>query len=146
MRSKNCSLPGDSSPVDQSLRVTRSGECITRFRFSRSSLFPITSANDSCCAIIRGDYLYQLKDHIAYRYELMEPLGRGSFGQVVKVLDHKRKEYAALKIIRNKKKFYNQAIIELKILKYIRDNDPHNQTNIVKIKDFVIFRNHVVTK
>jgi dual specificity tyrosine-phosphorylation-regulated kinase 2/3/4 len=41
-------------------------------------------------------------------------------------MDHKRKEISALKIIRNKKKFYNQAIIELKILKYIRDNDPHN--------------------
>jgi len=61
----------------------------------------------------------------------------------LKVYDYKRKEFSALKIIRNKKKFYNQTIIELKILKYIRDNDPNNTTNIVKIKDFVIFRNHV---
>ena len=62
----------------------------------------------------------------------------------MKVFDYKRKEFSALKIIRNKKKFYNQAIIELKILKYIKDKDTYNQTNIVKIKDFVIFRNHVV--
>ena len=92
----------------------------------------------------RGDYVYQQHDHIAYRYEILEHLGRGSFGQVVKVYDYKRKEFSALKIIRNKKKFYNQAIIELKVLKYIRDNDPSNSANIVKIKDFVIFRNHVV--
>jgi len=71
-------------------------------------------------------------------------LGKGSFGTVIKVFDHKRKEESALKIIRNKKKFYNQSIVELKILKFIRDHDPHSQTNIVKIKDFVIFRNHVV--
>ena len=63
---------------------------------------------------------------MAYRYEIHEHLGRGSFGQVLKVYDYKRKEFSALKIIRNKKKFYNQAIIELKILKYIRDNDPNN--------------------
>ncbi|KAL4448796.1 hypothetical protein ABPG74_012885 [Tetrahymena malaccensis] len=91
----------------------------------------------------KGDYLYTLNDHIAYRYELIEALGKGSFGQVIKVFDHKRKEYSALKIIRNKKNFYNQAIVELNILKYIKDNDPQNQTNIVKIKDFVIFRSHV---
>jgi len=60
------------------------------------------------------------------------------------VFDFKRKEFSALKIIRNKKKLYNQALVELKILKYLRDNDVYNQMNIVKIKDFVIFRNHVV--
>lgn len=62
----------------------------------------------------------------------------------MKVFDHKRNEESALKIIRSKKKFFNQALIELKILKYIKDNDPENKTNLVKIKDFVIFRNHVV--
>jgi len=83
-------------------------------------------------------------EHIAYRYEVIEHLGKGSFGSVVRVFDYKRKEFSALKIIRNKKKFYNQALIELKILKYIKDNDIYNQANIVWIKDFVIFRNHVV--
>ena len=42
---------------------------------------------------------------------------------MIKVFDHKKKEYAALKIIRNKKKTHDQAIIELKILKYINDSD-----------------------
>lgn len=45
---------------------------------------------------------------------------------MIKVYDHKKQEYAALKIIRNKKKFHNQAIIELKILKFIKDNDIYN--------------------
>lgn len=30
----------------------------------------------------RGDYKVVLKDHIAYRFEVLQPLGRGSFGQV----------------------------------------------------------------
>ena len=46
-----------------------------------------------------------MKDHIAYRYEIQEPLGKGSFGQALKVFDHKTKEFFALKIIWNKKKF-----------------------------------------
>lgn len=32
-----------------------------------------------------GAYTFQVKDHIAYRYEYVSPLGDGSFGQCVKV-------------------------------------------------------------
>lgn len=28
----------------------------------------------------RGDYQVQMKDHIAYRYEILQFLGKGSFG------------------------------------------------------------------
>jgi hypothetical protein len=43
------------------------------------------------------------------RYEVLSVLGKGSFGQVVKVLDYKTGTYKALKIIRNKKRFHNQV-------------------------------------
>ena len=54
----------------------------------------------------RGDYRFNINDHIMYRYEIMSRLGKGSFGQVVRVFDHKTKENLALKIIRNKKRFH----------------------------------------
>lgn len=73
----------------------------------------------------------------------MEPLGKGSFGQVVKVFDHKRKEQCALKIVRNRKRFHQQAMVEVKILKHLRDNDPEENYNIVKIRDSFLFRKHV---
>lgn len=50
-------------------------------------------------------YLKVNKDHIAYRYEIIETLGKGSFGQVLKCYDHKRKEYVAVKVIRSKKRY-----------------------------------------
>ena len=53
----------------------------------------------------RGDYRVVLKDHIAYRWEVVDFLGKGSFGQALKCIDHKTKEVVAIKLIRNKKKF-----------------------------------------
>lgn len=49
--------------------------------------------------------LQVLHDHIAYRYKVLEMIGKGSFGQVAKCLDHKNNELVALKIIRNKKRY-----------------------------------------
>ena len=53
----------------------------------------------------RGDYNVRLKDHIAYRFEVLDYLGKGSFGQALKCYDHKTREIVAIKIIRNKAKF-----------------------------------------
>jgi len=42
----------------------------------------------------------------------------------MKAFDHKRKEMCALKVVRNRKRFHQQAMVEVKILKHLRDNDP----------------------
>ena len=51
-----------------------------------------------------GSYKRVTNDHLLYRYQVLDILGKGSFGQVVKVLDHKTGQYLACKIIRNKKR------------------------------------------
>ncbi|XP_076796715.1 dual specificity tyrosine-phosphorylation-regulated kinase 4 isoform X1 [Arvicanthis niloticus] len=90
-----------------------------------------------------GSYVKVLHDHIAYRYEVLEMIGKGSFGQVAKCLDHKNNELVALKIIRNKKRFHHQALVELKILEALRRKDKDNTHNVVHMKDFFYFRNHL---
>ncbi|CAH7420816.1 dual specificity tyrosine-phosphorylation-regulated kinase 4 [Phodopus roborovskii] len=90
-----------------------------------------------------GSYVKVLHDHIAYRYEVLEMIGKGSFGQVAKCLDHKNNELVALKIIRNKKRFHHQALVELKILEALRRKDKDNSHNVVHMKDFFYFRNHL---
>ena len=68
----------------------------------------------------RGDYLVVDRDHLAYRYEVMDSLGKGSFGQVLSCRDHATGSSVAIKIIRNKKRFHHQALVEIKILDNLR--------------------------
>lgn len=90
----------------------------------------------------KGDYVIKLRDHIAYRYDVLEILGSGSFGQVVKVFDCLKKNVFALKIIRNKKRFTMQAKIEVQILAHLRKNDPKGVCGVVQMLDSFSFRSH----
>eukprot|EP00753_Platysulcus_tardus_P012336 PLAT3354.32.p1 GENE.PLAT3354.32~~PLAT3354.32.p1 ORF type:complete len:618 (+),score=315.29 PLAT3354.32:556-2409(+) len=103
----------------------------------------ISSSNNHGFDDDRGDYKVVLHDHIAYRYEVLQPLGKGSFGQVVKVYDYKSNNMMALKIIRNKKRFHQQALVEVKLLKYLRDRDGDDSANIIHMKQYFYFRNHL---
>lgn len=69
----------------------------------------------------RGDYQIATGDHLSYRYEIIDVLGKGSFGQVVRCIDHKTGALVAIKIIRNKKRFHQQALVEVNILQKLRE-------------------------
>ena len=91
----------------------------------------------------RGDYKICLHDHLAYRYEVLDTLGKGSFGQVVQVFDYKENALLAVKIIRNKKRFHHQALVEVKILEHLSKRDTEGTSNIIHIQDYFYFRNHL---
>ncbi|CAF1017536.1 unnamed protein product [Adineta steineri] len=90
-----------------------------------------------------GSYIKVNRDHIYYRYEVLETLGKGSFGLVLRCFDHKKKEAVALKIIRNKKRFQQQGLVEVNILTHLKNLDSDNSLNIVHIKDHFYFRSHL---
>lgn len=69
----------------------------------------------------RGDYTIVPGDHLSFRYEIIDVLGKGSFGQVVRCIDHKLGVLVAVKIIRNKKRFHQQALVEVNILQKLRE-------------------------
>ena len=69
----------------------------------------------------RGDYNIIEGDHLGYRYEVVDILGKGSFGQVVRCVDHKTGILVAVKIIRNKKRFHQQALVEVNILQRLKE-------------------------
>ncbi|KAI9279558.1 kinase-like domain-containing protein [Sporodiniella umbellata] len=91
----------------------------------------------------QGNYKTVMGDHLGYRYEVLEELGQGSFGQVVKCLDHKLNSLVAVKLIRNKKRVYAQAKTEVKILSDLVAWDPEDTHHNVKMTDHFVFRQHL---
>lgn len=102
------------------------------------------SANNCGYDDENGSYLLVPHDHIAYRYEVLKVIGKGSFGQVVKAIDHKTQEQIALKIVRNEKRFHRQAEEEIRILDHLRTQDKlaDNTMNIIHMRDYFTFRQH----
>jgi serine/threonine protein kinase len=74
-----------------------------------------------------ADYIIKPGEVFNGRYEVQQLLGKGSFGQVIKAWDRVKQEAVAVKIIKNKKPFYNQALIEIKLLKLMNQRDPEDQ-------------------
>lgn len=48
-----------------------------------------------------GFYQVISGDHLAFRYETLQELGRGTFGQVIRCRDHKTGKYVAIKMSKN---------------------------------------------
>ncbi|GAA5967172.1 hypothetical protein JCM11641_000461 [Rhodosporidiobolus odoratus] len=91
----------------------------------------------------RGDYLLVMHDHIQYRYETIDVLGKGSFGQVLQCRDHKTGEMVAIKIIRNKKRFHHQALVEIKVLENLVKWDPEEKHYVIRMVESFTFRGHL---
>ena len=92
----------------------------------------------------KGDYIYHVHDHISYRYEILDRLGKGSFGQVFKCIDHKTGQELALKIIKNKKRFHRQAVVEVRVLETIKTAAKDGIRHNIEMIDYFLFRRHLV--
>lgn len=91
----------------------------------------------------KGDLYLTKHDHIGYRFEILSLLGCGSFGQVVKCYDHKTKSQVALKIIRNKRRFEKQGLVEVTVLNKLTSEDADGNYNLVHVQDHFYFRGHL---
>lgn len=96
--------------------------------------------NTGCFSDKTGYYIATNKDHLAYRYEILEVLGEGTFGQVVKCIDHKDQTEVAIKIIRKYPEFYKSGENEVKILNLLGQK---KCKTIVEMIDSFEFRGHL---
>ena len=110
----------------------------------------LTPGNGIGCRLFNGgyddaNYNYKLKigETWANRYLIVKVLGKGSFGQVVEAVDMEYKRSVAIKIIKNRKAFFNQALIEISILKLLNESDPMDNKHIVRYLGSFTHRNHL---
>ena len=90
-----------------------------------------------------GYYRLKQGDQIGYRFEIVEQIGKGAFGSVIKCIDHKTGELVAIKMVKNQKKYYYQAAVVAKLLLLLKENDPDNLERVVKLIDYFVWRNHL---
>jgi dual specificity tyrosine-phosphorylation-regulated kinase 2/3/4 len=89
-----------------------------------------------------GYYKIFQDDHILYRYQILEELGQGTFGTVVKCKDHKTNEMVAIKVLRKNPRVKEYGKNEIGFLN-ILETDENVETCIVnKLSEF-LFRDHL---
>jgi len=87
-------------------------------------------------------FSFQKDDHIAFRYQQLQVVGEGSYGVVVKCLDHKYNENVAIKMIKDLRKIHDQLILEKDLLVSLqKDGGPEN-SHIIKYKEHFLFRGY----
>lgn len=69
------------------------------------------------------DYIIKSGEKFHDRYEIDSLIGKGSFGQVVKAFDTIEQEFVAIKIIKNKRPFLQQAQIEVRLLELMNQHE-----------------------
>lgn len=97
------------------------------------------------------DYICRVGDKIVSpdgaHYEILERLGHGTFGQVLKCVPPQAMgngQSVALKIIKNKPAYFHQALVEVHILQMLNQKyDREDEKRIVRMLDFFVYRKHL---
>jgi len=56
------------------------------------------------------------------RYLILDVLGQGTFGQVVKCQNLKTQEVVAVKVVKNRTAYFNQSMMEVSVLDLVRSS------------------------
>ncbi|PXF50162.1 Serine/threonine-protein kinase ppk15 [Gracilariopsis chorda] len=94
------------------------------------------------------DYILYVNDTLSddrgNHYTVLDLLGTGTFGQVVKCSHQRTAQVVAVKVIKNQPAYFNQAWVEINILNMLhRTNTPDHTRHIVKLYSHFVFRGHL---
>ena len=89
------------------------------------------------------DFPVRIGDVVAGRYELTEYLGSAAFSKAVQAVDLDTGDVVCLKIVKNNKDYFDQSLDEIKLLRYINDEDPDDAKNILRMYDYFYHREHL---
>lgn len=95
---------------------------------------------------LEHNFIIHVNDEIVgprRRYLVLDSLGTGSFGQVVKCMEKGTKQLVALKVIKNLPVYHNQGLVELGILETLNEAYDPDHYPMVRLLDHFVFRNHL---
>nr|CDI53065.1 related to YAK1-ser/thr protein kinase [Melanopsichium pennsylvanicum 4] len=95
-----------------------------------------------------SDYILYVNDWLGteegHKYLILDILGQGTFGQVVKCQDMTTHEIVAVKVIKNKPAYFNQSMMEVTVLEMLNGNwDPNDEHHILRLRDTFIHAKHL---
>ncbi|KAF9920553.1 dual specificity protein kinase yak1 [Linnemannia zychae] len=94
------------------------------------------------------DYILYVSDILGseerQRYVILDVLGQGTFGQVVKCQNLKTNAIVAVKVIKNKPAYFNQSMMEVTVLELLNERyDMEDRHHILRLQDTFIHRRHL---
>ena len=97
---------------------------------------------------LNSDYILYVNDVLGAeqnrKYLVLDMLGQGTFGQVVKCQNLVTKEILAVKVVKSKTEYLNQSITEAKILELLNTKvDPLNEHHFLRLHDSFVHKNHL---
>lgn len=95
------------------------------------------NSNDGDYQLVQNEVLYSMTNS----YEVLEYLGRGTFGQVVKCWKKGTNEVVAIKILKNHPSYARQGQIEVSILSRLGQENA-DQFNLVRAYEVFTHKNH----
>jgi dual-specificity kinase len=90
-----------------------------------------------------GHFFFHTGENFTPRFKIMRKVGEGTFGRVVECWDRVRRDYVAVKVIRNVQKYRDAAMIELEVLSTLAANDPEGCNHCVRLLEWFDYRGHV---
>ncbi|VEU21359.1 DEKNAAC102786 [Brettanomyces naardenensis] len=96
----------------------------------------------------QSDYILYVNDILGVqenrKYMVVDILGHGTFGQVVKCQNLDTQEIVAVKVVKSRPVYLNQSLTEAGILEYLNSKvDPDDEHHLLRMKDKFMHKNHL---
>eukprot|EP00742_Colponemidia_sp_Colp-10_P001330 GILJ01001432.1.p1 GENE.GILJ01001432.1~~GILJ01001432.1.p1 ORF type:complete len:656 (+),score=64.74 GILJ01001432.1:122-2089(+) len=128
--------------IQQQAAVTAAAATVKATSSTSSSSQMVVDAGPESYDDENYDYRIRIGEVFNERFVIDRIIGKGSFGQVVKAFDQQTNEYVAIKVIKSKKPFRQQAKTEITILEFLNSRDPKDNCFVVRLRDQFMWRNH----
>ena len=73
-----------------------------------------------------------MTDQFRNKYLILDVLGQGTFGQVVKCQNLRTGEVIAVKVVKNKTAYFNQSMMEVSVLDLVCEYQCHVQKPVTE--------------